>query len=104
MSKKKIYLAQEAKIAIINSKNVFVLPKYSDYATVFIKTSITELFLPGINDHIINLVDNYQPPYDWIYSLGPIKFKMLKTYIEINLANGFIQLFLLLIGALVLFI
>ena len=43
-----------------------------------------------INDHIIKLVDDWQPPYDPIYSLGSMELKTLKAYIENNLANGFI--------------
>ena len=46
-----------------------------------------------INDHTIKLVDDWQPPYGVIYSLGPIELEMLKVYIENNLANGFIRPF-----------
>ena len=45
----------------------------------------------GINDHAIKLEDSKQPPYKQIYSLGLVELKTLKTYIETNLANGFIQ-------------
>ena len=44
-----------------------------------------------INDHRINLLNNKQPPYSLIYSLGPVKQKTLKTYIKANLASGFIK-------------
>ena len=33
-----------------------------------------------------------QPPYGPIYSLGSVELETLKTYIETNLANGFIRL------------
>ena len=43
-----------------------------------------------INTHAIDLEEAKQPPYGPIYSLGPVESETLKTYIEINLANGFI--------------
>ena len=39
------------------------------------------------------LVDDWQPLYGLIYSLGPVKLKTLKAYIENNLVNGFIKPF-----------
>ena len=36
-------------------------------------------------------MDNKQPPYGPIYSLGPVELETLKTYIEANLANSFIR-------------
>ena len=45
----------------------------------------------GINDHPIDLLDDKQPYYSPIYSLGPVELKMLKTYIKANLASGFIR-------------
>lgn len=47
----------------------------------------------GINDHFIHLIDNKRPPYGLIYSPGLVELETLKTYIEINLANGFIKPF-----------
>ena len=45
-----------------------------------------------INNHAIRLVKDYQQlPYEPIYSLGLVELKTLKTYIETNLANGFIK-------------
>ena len=46
-----------------------------------------------INNHTIKLVDDRQPPYGFIYSLGPIKLETLKAYIKNNLTNGFIMPF-----------
>ena len=46
-----------------------------------------------INDHAIKLVDNQQPSYSPIYSLGLMELEMLKAYIENNLASGFIRPF-----------
>ena len=45
----------------------------------------------GINDHSIDLLDNKQPPYGLIYSLGPVELETLKTYIEANLSSSFIR-------------
>ena len=67
--------------------------EYSDFADIF---SLDLMFkLPehiGINNHVIKLVDSQQPPYEPIYSLGPVELEILKAYIETNLANGFIRL------------
>ena len=40
-------------------------------------------------DH--GVTDDKQPPYRPIYSLGLVELETLKTYIETNLANGFIR-------------
>lgn len=44
-----------------------------------------------INDYSIQLVDNWQSPYDSIYSLGLVKLEILKAYMKNNLVNGFIR-------------
>ena len=44
-----------------------------------------------INEHAIKLEEDKQPPFGPIYSLGPVELETLKTYIKINLANGFIR-------------
>ena len=70
-----------------------ILTKYSDFADVFSLELASELpEYTEINDHAIKLVDNRQPFYRPIYSLEPVELKTLKTYIETNLANGFIRL------------
>ena len=46
-----------------------------------------------INNHAIELVDDEQLSYGFIYSLSLIKLKTLKIYIKNNLANGFIKPF-----------
>ena len=46
----------------------------------------------GISEYVIELEEDKQPAYKPIYSLRPVEFKTLKTYIKINLANGFIHL------------
>ena len=66
--------------------------EYSDFADVFFPDLASKLLKrTRINDHTIELIDGQQPPYRPIYSLGPVKLKTLKAYIETNLANGFIK-------------
>ena len=43
-----------------------------------------------INKYAIKLKKGKQPLFGPIYSLGPVELKLLKIYIKINLANGFI--------------
>lgn len=43
-------------------------------------------------NHIIDLLDNKQPPYSFIYSLFENKLSIFRTYINKNLANRFIKL------------
>ena len=66
--------------------------EYSDFADVFSPDLATELpEHTEIKDHVIDLEEGKQPPYGPIYSLGPVELETLKTYIETNLANGFIR-------------
>ena len=66
--------------------------KYSDFADVFSPDLTTELSEhTKINTHAIDLEEGKQPLYGPIYSLGLVELEILKTYIEINLANGFIR-------------
>ena len=57
-----------------------------------------------ISRYAIKLEDSKQPRYWPIYSLGLMELKLLKTYIETNLPNGFIQLLTSPAGAPILFI
>ena len=69
-----------------------VSSKYADFANIFLP-KLTEKLLKYIkmNNHIIELIDDQQALYSPIYSLGFVKLKTLKTYIENNLANNFIR-------------
>ena len=73
------------------AKKVAILAKYLDFAYIFLKKS-ANIFPEqiGVNKHSIKLEKDKQLPYWLVYSLKPVEFKTLKTYIEINLANGFI--------------
>ena len=56
-----------------------------------------------INTHAIDLKKGKQSPYGPIYSLGLMELEILKTYIEINLANYFFYTSKLLTTAPILF-
>ena len=56
-----------------------------------------------MNEHAIKLEEGKQLLFGPIYSLGPIELETLKTYIETNLANGFIRPFKSPTEALILF-
>ena len=78
----------------VNQAPTKVSSKYADFVDVFSPKLAAELLEHmGINDYTIKLVDNWQPSYSPIYSLGPIELEILKSYIDNNLANGFIRPF-----------
>lgn len=86
-----IHPTREAQIALLVAKKVNVSAKYLNYADVFLKEIAAELPKRlSINKHAINLKPDKQPPYRPIYSLGLLELEIFKTYIKINLANGFI--------------
>ena len=79
---------------VANEALTSISTKYSDFADVFSPKLASKLFkYTRINYHAIELVDDQQPLYEPIYSLGPVELETLKTYIETNLANSFIRLF-----------
>lgn len=68
-----------------------VLIKYSNFVDVFFKKFMIVLFEYFItNKYSINLELRKQPLYKPIYSLRKVKLKTLQTYIETNLAKGFL--------------
>lgn len=68
---------------------VEVFKKYMEYIDVFFKEATIELpEQMAINDHFTDLEKSKQLPYGLIYSLGPVKLEILKTYIKDNLSNG----------------
>ena len=100
-----IHPIREAQLALLLTENVIVPVKYSDFADVFSEKSAD--ILPErtrANEYAIKLQKSKQPPYRPIYSLQPVELEILKIYIEINLANGFIQALKLLADAQILFI
>lgn len=56
-----------------------------------------------INKYSIKLENDKQQPYGPIYSLRLVELEILKTYIEIYLETGFIQIFKTPAGVLILF-
>ena len=68
-----------------------VLVEYSDHNNNFLAENAEEVLEnTGMNEHVIELEEGKQPPFGPIYSLGLVELETLKTYIKINLANGFI--------------
>ena len=91
-SKMSIHLARETQLTLLLTKKVTMPTKYSDFADVFLEKSANILLeQTKANEHVIELEKGKQPPYGLIYSLGPVEFETLKTYIETNLSNSFIR-------------
>ena len=89
-----VHPSRRAQIAalVANKALTSISTKYSDFADVFSLELASKLpEHTGINNNAIKLVDDWQLPYGPIYSLEPVELETLKTYIEINLANGFIR-------------
>ncbi len=90
-----VHPSKKAQIAHLKVDKVpFKGPsEYADFAEVYtLKLAIELLEHMEINDYTIELVDNLQPLYNPISSLGPMELETLKAYNENNLANGFIRL------------
>ncbi len=65
--------------------------EYAEFADVFSPKLAIELpEYTRIKDHAITLVDDWQPPYGPIYSLGPVELETLKAYNKNNLTYSFI--------------
>ena len=100
-----IHPSCQAQVAALTSKETRIPAEYSDFSNVFSSDSAAELpEHTGINNHPINLLDDKQPPYGPIYSLELVELETLKTYIEVNLASGFIRLSKFPAGAPILFV
>ena len=78
--------------ALLFDKALTEVPaEYFDNNNVFLAENAAELpENTGMNEHTIELEKGKQPLFGPIYSLGPVELETLKTYIETNLANGFI--------------
>ena len=84
----------QAGASIFNEASTEILAKYFDYSNVFSAENVAKLSKhTKINEHTIKLDKNKQSLFGPIYSLGQLDIKMLKIYIEINLANSFIRPF-----------
>lgn len=64
--------------------------KYVDFAAVFLPKLAVKLSKHiRINDYAIELGDDWKPLYGFTYSLELVELEILKTYIQNNLATGF---------------
>ena len=87
------------------TEKVTVPTEYSDFTDVFSEKSANVLAKRiKANKHVIKLEEGKQPSYTPIYSLRPVEFKTLNTYIKTNLANGFIRVSKSPAGAPILFV
>ncbi len=90
----KVHPLRRAQIAHlkVDKAHTEVLSEYTDFVDVFSPKLVVELSEhTRINDHIIKLVNDRQPLYGSIYSLGLVELEILKAYIKNNLANSFIR-------------
>ena len=91
-----MHSSEKAQIAHLKADEApnKILNKYANFTDIFLpKLAAKLLEYMRINNHAIELIDDWQPLYGLIYSLSPIKLEILKTYIGYNLANGFIKPF-----------
>ena len=84
--------ARKVQIVLLLVKKVTVAAKYLDFADIF-SEELANVLLERIkaNKYTIKLEQSKQLSYRLIYSSRPIELKILKTYIEINLANDIIK-------------
>ncbi len=93
-SNDEMYPLRKAQIAHLKADEApSKLPsKYDDFTDVFFpKLAVKLLEHTRINNHVIEFMNDCQPSYGLIFSLGPVELEILKAYIENNLANGFIR-------------
>ena len=91
-----MYPLKKAKIANwkANEVSIEVSSKYADFVDIFLPKLATKLSkYMSINNYIIELIDNKQLLYDFIYSLDLVELKILKVFIKNNLVNSFIRPF-----------
>ena len=89
-----VYFEKQAQVgALLFDEAPTEIPaEYSNYNNVFSVENAAELLEnTGINEHAIKLEEGKQSLFGPIYSLEPVELETLKTYIKINLANGFIR-------------
>ena len=100
-----IYPARKAQLALLLFEELTVATEYPDFADVLLEKSAKVLpEQTKANKNAIELEEGNQLPYGPIYSLGLVALEIFKTYIEINLANGFILALQSLTGAPILFV
>ncbi len=91
----KIYLLRRAQITYlkVNEASIEVCPsEYTDFVDIFLPKLAAKIpKYTGINDHAIELGDDWQSSNGLTYSLSLLELKTLKAYIKNNLTNGFIR-------------
>ena len=86
-----IHSVCKAQIALLVKKKVKIPNKYLDFSNIFLKKKVSiSSETINLNQHAIKLDKSQQPLYRPIYSLEPIEFETLKTYVKTKLANNFI--------------
>ena len=80
-----------------------ISPKYKDYKHVFSEEEARKLPPHGPHNHSIE-TEGREPPYGPLYNFSADELKVLREYIEEQLAKGFIQPSSSPAGALVLFV
>jgi len=65
---------------------------YHDFLNVFDKEKTTQLFLHWLYDHKIELEDENQSSWSWLYFMLSYKLQKVKEYLEKNLKKKFITL------------
>ena len=87
-----IHLSCQAQVTALTSEKTGIPAEYSGFSNIFSSDFTVELpENTGINNHLINLLNDKQPSYGPIYSLELVELEILKTYIKDNLASGFIR-------------
>ena len=89
-----VYSEKQAQVGALLFNEAFteVLAKYSDNSNIFSVENAAELpENTGMNKHAIKLEEGKQLLFGPIYSLEPVELETLKTYIKVNLVNGFIR-------------
>ena len=89
-----VYFKRQAQVGVLLFDKALteILEESSDYSNIFLAENAAEL--PEnirINEHAIKLEEGKQSLFSPIYSLELVELETLKTYIETNLANSFIQ-------------
>ena len=77
-----MHSSSKTQTAHLKMDEVFtkILSKYADFADIFSPKLVAKLFKhTEINNYIIVFIDNWQSSYSFIYSFGPIEFKILKA-------------------------
>ena len=87
----KIQIKIQIRGLLFDKVFIIILSEYFHYNNVFLKKNVTKLLkYIKINNNTIKFKKNEQSSFGFIYKLELIKLEILKTYIKINLTNGFI--------------